>query len=60
MPLTGMLFNPHYLVVDITSQCLIGNAEAPNIIVQATFSAHLAACEIGGAPLDGTPFKRGL
>jgi dimethylamine/trimethylamine dehydrogenase len=36
---------------------VIGDAEAPNIIAQAVFSGHLAACEFDEAPVEGTPFK---
>jgi len=41
----------------LKSLCLIGDAEAPNIIAQAVFAGHLAAREFDEAPLEGTPFK---
>jgi dimethylamine/trimethylamine dehydrogenase len=36
---------------------VIGDAEAPNIIAQATFSGHLAAREFDETITDGTPFR---
>jgi dimethylamine/trimethylamine dehydrogenase len=42
----------------LKSLCLIGDAEAPNIIAQAVFSGHLAAREFDEQiDPDGTPFK---
>jgi dimethylamine/trimethylamine dehydrogenase len=41
----------------LQSLCLIGDAEAPNIIAQAVFSGHLAAREFDEEPVEGTPFK---
>ena len=42
----------------LNSLCLIGDAEAPNIIAQAIFSGHLAAREFDEAiDPDTTPFK---
>jgi len=42
----------------IKSLRLIGDAEAPNLIVQAVFSGHLAACEFEEPPAGKVPFKR--
>jgi len=39
---------------------LIGDAEAPNLIVQAVFSGHLAAQEFDEQPDGGVPFRREL
>ena len=36
---------------------VIGDAEAQNIIAQATFAGHLAAREFDEEKVDGTPFK---
>ena len=36
---------------------VIGDAEAPGIIAQATFAGHLAAREFDEEKVDGTPFK---
>ncbi len=41
----------------IKSLRIIGDAEAPNIIVQAVFTGHLAAREFDEEKVDGTPFK---
>jgi dimethylamine/trimethylamine dehydrogenase len=41
----------------LQSLCIIGDAEAPNIIAQAVFSGHLAAREFEEEKLEGTPFK---
>src|SRR5258706_1335141 len=41
----------------IKSLRIIGDAEAPNIIVQAVFTGHLAAREFDEEKLEGTPFK---
>jgi len=40
----------------LDSLCVIGDAEAPNIIAQAVFSGHLAAREFGEDQLDRAPF----
>ena len=41
----------------IKSLCIIGDAEAPNIIAQAVFGGHLAAREFDEKKVEGTPFK---
>ncbi len=41
----------------LASLRVIGDAEAPNLIAQATFSGHLAAREFDEAPQEGIPFK---
>jgi dimethylamine/trimethylamine dehydrogenase len=41
----------------LQSLCLIGDAEAPNIIAQAVFSGHLASREFDEEAVEGTPFK---
>ena len=41
----------------IRSLCIIGDAEAPNIIAQAVFAGHLAAREFEAEQVEGTPFK---
>jgi dimethylamine/trimethylamine dehydrogenase len=41
----------------IQSLCIIGDAEAPNIIAQAVFAGHLAAREFDEEKIEGTPFK---
>lgn len=43
---------------ELRSLRVIGDAEAPNLIVQAVFSGHLAAREFGEPPTEGTPFLR--
>ncbi|HBY08185.1 MAG TPA: NADH:flavin oxidoreductase [Chloroflexi bacterium] len=43
----------------LTHLGLIGDAQAPHLIVQAVFSGHLAARELDEPPVDGiTPFRR--
>jgi len=41
----------------LSSLRLIGDAQAPDIIAQATFSGYLAAAEFDETIPDGTPFK---
>jgi dimethylamine/trimethylamine dehydrogenase len=41
----------------IRSLRVIGDAEAPNMIVQAVFSGHLAARQFEDEKVEGTPFK---
>jgi dimethylamine/trimethylamine dehydrogenase len=41
----------------LTSLCVIGDAEAPNIIAQAVFAGHLAARQFGEQPAADPPFR---
>jgi dimethylamine/trimethylamine dehydrogenase len=41
----------------LSSLRVIGDAQAPDIIAQATFSGHLAAREFDETPPKGTPFR---
>jgi hypothetical protein len=41
----------------LTSLRVIGDAGAPDIIAQATFSGYLAAAEFGEDVREPTPFK---
>jgi dimethylamine/trimethylamine dehydrogenase len=41
----------------LSSLCVIGDAQAPDIIAQATFSGYLAAAEFDETIPEGTPFK---
>jgi dimethylamine/trimethylamine dehydrogenase len=59
LPQDGLFheLKPHLEGGELLSLRRIGDAEAPHLIAQAIYSAHLAAREFGEQPVEGTPFR---